>query len=95
LFTLPVAFAFDNVHSVLHVFIPAFAEQRAGQAVFRGLGEQVVGLHIAAARAIDDDPLGKFASAVVCSERRNDFAVPEAFMFVIKFVGAGAAEKYC
>jgi hypothetical protein len=78
---------------MLHVFLPAFAEQRAGQAVLLGLGEQVVGLQVAAARPVNDDPFGELTAGMVGSQRGNQFAVPEVFMGGIELVGTGAAKK--
>ncbi|MNH16193.1 hypothetical protein D3C79_758240 [compost metagenome] len=90
---LPVAFAFDYLKHMVDVFFPAAAKQLAGPVeIAAGLDEQVVILEVAAAGAVNGDPVGEFAALVVTGQGRDQFTVPEVGVGVVEAVGAGAAE---
>ena len=97
LLALPFALAFENAQRVLHVLLPAFAEQAAGHAVFLVLHEHFIGLQVAAAGPIHDDPFSKLTACAVGRQRRNQLAIPVVLVGGVELGGAGAAEvnSYC
>ncbi|MCY1181888.1 hypothetical protein D9M73_224210 [compost metagenome] len=51
-------------------------------------------MHVAAARAIDGDPVGELAALVVGGQGRDQFAIPEIGVAVVETVRTGAAEVH-
>lgn len=93
LLALPVALAFDDVHCVLHVFLPALAEQRAAETVVGRFGEQLIGLQITGAGAVDDNPFGELAASVVRSESGHQLTVPIVAVAGVELGGTRAAKE--
>ncbi|MNG99751.1 hypothetical protein D3C79_589300 [compost metagenome] len=74
------------------VLFPAPAEQGPGEPVGLGLDEQLIGLQVATARAVDGDPMGELLALVVGGQGRNQLAIPEIGVLVVKAVGTGTTK---
>ena len=78
---------------MVDVLLPAAAKQLAGPVeIAAGFDEQVVILKVAAAWAVDGDPVGKFPALVVAGQGRDQLAIPEVGIGVVKTVRTSAAE---
>ncbi|MNZ71349.1 hypothetical protein D3C78_897090 [compost metagenome] len=94
LFPLPVAAPLDDLQGMGNVLFPACAKQGPAQAVRLVLDEQIVALHVAAAGAIDGDPVGELAALVVGGQGCDQFAIPEVGVTVVETVRTGATEVH-